>query len=449
MARAIEYPERARIQTGYWLRSRNLWAARRKFLRFDGSNEWRYAYHKGRPPDPPNRVAPFRKLLNKDSDDGFRFLIVGDTGEGDRSQYGLLPLIRALKPNFMIINGDVAYPAGRSEDFLKGFFRPYQDLGIPIWAVPGNHEYYSRHRGREFFEVFCTETRAADWARHGLPLRPQPGTYWELSETEAGIPLAVVGVDTGHSANLDGKGVRQHADSVQHQWLDDRLSRADRLVLPGSGRTGIPVIVLFHIPALSNQQHHKKKTHLRTLHRIIASHPSVSLVMCGHEHNLQYYSPARFGEYLEREHGLAPTGEERPHYIVSGGGGAFLHSTAFRKKAYPVDEVFPTADQWSEYAGLLSKAAYRTRQAKGLIGRIAGWVNKAAQVDNDAARFLNLILVEVTKTSVKVTPACMENLRDLYPGDGPPVRVDDPSQQVDADELNKTLECCRALELVS
>jgi hypothetical protein len=446
MPRAIEYPERARIQPGYWLRWGNLWAARRK-LRRDGSNDWRYAFHNGRPPEPPDRVVPFRELLGKGAEDGFRFLIIGDTGEGDRSQYGLLPLIRALKPDFMIINGDVAYPAGRDEDYLKGFFQPYQDLGFPIWAVPGNHEYYSTHRGQEFFEIFCTEVRAADWARHGLPLRPQPGTYWEVSETEAGIPLAVIGVDTGHSANLDGKGAKQHADSVQHQWLDDRLSRADRLVLPGSGQPGIPVIVLFHIPSLSNQQHHKKKTHLRTLHRIIASHPSVRLVMCGHEHNHQYYSPARFGEYLEREYGVRPSGHDLPHYIVSGGGGAFLHGTMFGKHTYPAQEIFPTADQWSEYAGFLSKAAHRTGLAKGFIGRIAGWVNKAAQVDADAAKYLSLILVEVTKNSVKVIPACMDNLQDLFPGDGPPVRVDDPSQTVDADALKKTLERCSSLEL--
>lgn len=447
MPRPIEYPERARIQPGYWLRWRNVWGARRKFLRFDGSNEWRHAFSQGRPADPPNRSVRFSKLLGKRANDGFRFLILGDTGEGDRSQYGLLPLIRALEPDFMIINGDVAYPAGRDEDFLQGFFRPYQDLGVPVWAVPGNHEYYSRHRGREFYETFCTEARAADWARHGLPLQPQPGTFWELSEAESGVPLIVIGVDTGHSANLDGKGARHHADWRQHQWLDARLSRADRMVLPGEGRTAMSVIVLFHIPSLSNQQHHKKKTHLQTLHRIIASHPSVSLVMCGHEHNLQYYSPARFGEYLEREYGVRPPRQGSPHYIVSGGGGAFLHATAFRKDAYPADEVFPAAAQWSQYVNFLGKAANRTGQSKKLIGRIAGWFNQAAQTDADAARYLSLILVTVTRDSVKVTPACMENLQDLYPGEGPPVRVDDPSQTVDADALKNALERCRSLDL--
>ena len=69
--------------------------------------------------------------------------ILGDTGEGDTSQYALLPLLHAANPDLIIINGDVAYPAGELDDFVEGFFRPYTGFGIPIWATAGNHEYYS------------------------------------------------------------------------------------------------------------------------------------------------------------------------------------------------------------------------------------------------------------------------------------------------------------------
>ena len=143
----------------------------------------------------------------------------------------------------MIINGDVAYPAGNVNDYLVGFFQPYRGLGIPIWAVPGNHEYYSEGHGGEFFDVFCSSVAAAQWEEHGLILKPQPGSYWELSE--AGLPLVVLGVDSGQAAALDGsKGFlgigKRKADGAQHDWLEWRLSRADQ--------QGAAVVVLFHIP---------------------------------------------------------------------------------------------------------------------------------------------------------------------------------------------------------
>ena len=150
---------------------------------------------------------------------------------------------------------------------------------------------------------------------------------------------------------------------------------------------------------------------------------------------------------MEREYGVRTPQPESPHYIVSGGGGAFLHATDFKKDTYHAEEVFPKAEDWSRYARFLSKAANRTRQSKKLIGRIAGWFNQAAQKDADAAQFLSFILVHVTKTSVRVTPACMKSLQELYPDEGPPVRVDDPSQPVDAEALEEVLSRCRSLDL--
>lgn len=95
-------------------------------MRVDYSNEWRYEFGK---PDPPDRSIQLSQIINinKSSKDGFKIIILGDTGEGDKSQYGLLPLIREFDPDLLIINGDVAYPAGRmssgqdEDDFVAGF----------------------------------------------------------------------------------------------------------------------------------------------------------------------------------------------------------------------------------------------------------------------------------------------------------------------------------------
>src|SRR5829696_4898866 len=156
MATEFIFPKLSGLRgPGFWLNPIN-WVASRKKFRRDHTVEWRQRYEHDSPAA-PDRVTDFTELTGQQHlSEGFSFIILGDTGEGDKSQYALLPLIRALKPDFMVINGDLAYPAGSEDDFLEGFFQPYQNLGIPIWAVPGNHEYYSPQNGREFFDLFCT-----------------------------------------------------------------------------------------------------------------------------------------------------------------------------------------------------------------------------------------------------------------------------------------------------
>ncbi|MFD0855536.1 metallophosphoesterase, partial [Actinomadura adrarensis] len=89
------------------------------------------------------------------SDESFSFLLMGDTGEGDRSQYAVVP--PAMKvgadTDFMLIVSDVIYPSGEAADYPEKFFRPYQDYAGPIFAVPGNHDWYDGLRG--FLNVFC------------------------------------------------------------------------------------------------------------------------------------------------------------------------------------------------------------------------------------------------------------------------------------------------------
>jgi hypothetical protein len=267
--------------------------------------------------------VPVAKLI--DEADGriqpsYKFIVLGDTGEGDKSQYGLLPLIRALNPDFMIINGDVAYPAGDIEDFRAGFFQPYENLGIPIWATPGNHEYYSAQRGTEFYQTFCTYTFARAWSRHGLRLVPQPGMFWEIADEPA--KLVILGLDSGMKGDLDGTN-QKRADNDQHGWLSARLAFAEK--------QGYHAIVLFHIPGLVNGQH-DKNTHLDRLHQTIGSSSRVRLVVTGHEHSFQSYLPGEFMKYVYRGAEQPPPGKAFPHYIVNGGGGAYMASTAWSAK---------------------------------------------------------------------------------------------------------------------
>jgi len=416
-------PLRTRRGIGFWLRLGNLWASRRKFLRSDRSNEWRYQFHGAAAP-PPDRSVSFSGLLDRPVAGGFRFLILGDTGEGDRSQYGLLPLIRVLQPDFLIINGDVAYPAGSTEDFRAGFFEPYRDLHIPIWAVPGNHEYYAPNRGQEFYDVFCTRRAAALWAEYGLRMVPQPGTYWELREPDPQVPLVVLGVDTGQKADLDGKHP-EDGDGRQHAWLDQRLGLADR--------EGRKAIVLFHIPALVRER--AADVRLAALHGILAAHPSVRLVLCAHEHNVQLYEPATFEQFLREQYRVLAAAAPAPRYIVAGSGGATLGHTDFAAGPYPAVR-YPAPEKWRQYARLGRKAVVAAGLADSALSRVVGLFEKSALSDWDAAQYLSMILVEVraAPAAVRVTPIFLDDLEALFQHlpPGSVVDVRDPNPPVDA-----------------
>ncbi len=72
------------------------------------------------------------------------FLMVGDTGEGDASQLAVVPplLSRGRDTDFMVICSDVIYPAGDADHYEEKFYRPYENYPAPIYALPGNHDWY-------------------------------------------------------------------------------------------------------------------------------------------------------------------------------------------------------------------------------------------------------------------------------------------------------------------
>ena len=67
------------------------------------------------------------------------FMILGDPGEGDDSQYHVLrPLYNTAGGTaFTYIVSDVIYPAGDVNEYEDKFFWPYRSLPGPIYAIPG------------------------------------------------------------------------------------------------------------------------------------------------------------------------------------------------------------------------------------------------------------------------------------------------------------------------
>jgi hypothetical protein len=314
-----------------WLRPKTLWVARNDIIAkylydpVDRSRRTWVGHAKARSSAHGNDPD---FVLSRPGNGATSFLLLGDPGEGDDSQYAVVPplLSQAAGADFTIICSDVIYPSGEIGDYRTRFFRPYRSLNMPIFAVPGNHDWYDGLHG--FMSHLCgidtppaplevgpgfrgwlsrrlwrrstppDEDDLADMrsARSG-PLQtvdpPQPGPYWAI---DAG-PLRIVGIDTGIVGTIDAE---------QGAWLRRVSFESD---LPKLLVTGKPLYVNgCHRPGAIAGKPGKIDDIVRDPRsRYVA-------VIGGDTHNYQRY-PVKL-----------PDGRTI-QYIVSGGGGAYTHAT--------------------------------------------------------------------------------------------------------------------------
>jgi 3',5'-cyclic AMP phosphodiesterase CpdA len=283
----------------------------------------------------------------------FAFLVIGDPGEGDASQHVLRDqIIRAgIDPavRFMVISSDVIYPTGSMNDYEANFWLPFKGFDKPVYAIPGNHDWYDALEGfvatfyrpdaarvamRARVEVdnrltSTTDTRVAwligEAARlrreYGVPTGFQRAPYFQI-QTER---FALICVDTG---------VLRRVDADQLAWLRAALERS---------RGKLKMVILGH-PLYADPD-------FRILHDLMHEY-RVEIVMAGDTHDLELY--------VERYQ--AGGGEQVMHHVVNGGGGAYLSSgTAL---AWPASPALP---QWAFHpttAQLTAKIDFHTPRWK-------------------------------------------------------------------------------------
>jgi hypothetical protein len=305
-----------------WLDPRPLWQSRNDVLarRFgDPTNDRRRAWMKGRSDGAPDLVVDYSSRTP------IAFLVMGDTGEGDASQYAVVAPLGSQSADtaFLFICSDVIYPAGGILEYEEKFFRPYQAYDGPIHAVPGNHDWYDDCTG--FMYWFCGAHRRPRWPH--TPLSPaglvrqllwrraprgrrrpekraralrdrpaqqatQPAPYLTI---DAG-PLRLVAIDTGITGDIDRE---------QGAWLR-RVSR----------NSPKPKILLTGKPIYVNGEHHPGG---------IEGGGTVDDVVTAREHN---YIAAIGGDIHNYQRYPVELGDGRTLlYLVSGGGGAFMHAT--------------------------------------------------------------------------------------------------------------------------
>jgi hypothetical protein len=262
-------------------------------------------------------------VIQRDDPDEFSFALIADTGEGDGPQYAVIPgLLKAgAGTRYAVLSSDVLYPVGSANEYGTKFFRPYRDYDAPIYAVPGNHDWYDGLTG--FMRVFCRAPALPPGARP-RPLSPawwrarlwrpsetpddarldqarqmrsapaqaasQPGPYWALDSG----PIRIIGIDTGLLGDID---------QAQGEWLR-RVSQGPR---PKILVTGSPLVV-------DGERHPCAIGGGGTVDDIVRdpAHHFVAAIG-GDIHNYQHYPVDVDGRRIE--------------YVVSGGGGAFMHAT--------------------------------------------------------------------------------------------------------------------------
>jgi Calcineurin-like phosphoesterase len=308
-----------------WLRLKSLTGGRRNDplakLLGDPSHERRQAWLNQTYGDDTPELTIDRTDLDTPS-----FLLLGDTGEGDISQYAPMSIIDSLAPgtDFMVICSDVIYPAGGTVEYAYKHSWPYRHYPRPIYALPGNHDWYDSLRG--FMAYFCGQTSVPPrphrslLSRAGLldrlwldesepddPCKRQvvetlrqdsaqharlPGPYYRISTG----PLDLIAIDTG----IDGT-----IDATQGDWLR-HISRSPK---PKVLLTGKPIYVNGRhqaCPIDGGRQGTVDDIVRDPAHRYLAA-------IGGDVHNYQRYP--------------VQVGSRTIQYLVSGGGGAYMHPT--------------------------------------------------------------------------------------------------------------------------
>jgi hypothetical protein len=394
-----------------WIRPATLWAARNDVIAkhlYDPIDRARIAWvrlarkraaEQGHDPD----------FVVSRGDGPMSFLLLGDPGEGDDSQYAVVPplLSQADGVDFTVICSDVIYPAGEVGDYRTKFFRPYRDLDCPIFAVPGNHDWYDGLHG--FMSHLCGVQTAEAPLEVGPGLRgaiarklwrrtmppgdaelvemrkersrqtqicdpPQPGPYWAI---DAG-PLRIVGIDTGVVGSID---------TEQADWLRRVSFNSDR---PKILVTGKPLIV---------NGHHLPDGVGKVVDDVVRD-PRARYVMAvgGDTHNYQRY-PVEL-----------PDGR-RIQYLVSGGGGAYTHAT------HQIDSVDVDGVTESEFRCYPLRSDSLARFSELYDSRLAGGRGKLVLSPAEAATYLSALLhMEPTRESqVKLSPRAKIAAKLLQP----------------------------------
>lgn len=311
------------------------WAANR-------TDTWRAAMIKSVEPSPTGQSFMLHPQGVGDTAD-FSFIVIGDPGEGDASQLVLHNQIVKVseKPEvkFAVISSDVVYPDGAMKDYERKFWLPMHGVSKPVYAIPGNHDWYDALDG--FAVTFYDSASAAKTmrARKEVDLNITTHTASSIHDmiAEGARLRKEYGVPTGYQQapffQVQTKdfaficvetGVLRRVDEVQLQWLKQALELA---------KGKFTMVLLGHPFYAIGEYQGSMNEDFTALHQLLRNY-HVKVVMAGDTHDLEYYQEPLKG---------ADSGQVM-HHFVNGGGGAYLSIGAAMKAKNEMPEKV-----WAHY----------------------------------------------------------------------------------------------------
>jgi uncharacterized membrane protein HdeD (DUF308 family)/predicted phosphodiesterase len=247
-------------------------------------------------------------------DGDFSFVVIGDPGEGDPSQHALrdqvLRAARRDEVKFVVIASDVIYPTGAMKDYEANFYLPLMGVEKPIFAIPGNHDWFNALDGFAANLMQPETARAAIDARVEADLSLSSTTsdridrlmesaarLRSLYRVQAGLQRApFFEMHTGaFSLIAIDTGIEKRVDAKQLDWIKAAIERSKETFTMAI--IGHP----FYAAGLSQIGDGSFKE----VHDLLKSN-GVRVLMAGDTHDFEYYRDAG------------------THYFVNGGGGAYL-----------------------------------------------------------------------------------------------------------------------------
>jgi hypothetical protein len=242
------------------------------------------------------------------------------------------------------------------QDYEANFYLPFQGTQKPIYAIPGNHDWFDALEGfnANFLEPMAARATIAARVEADLGLTTTTARRIDRLTTEAARLRRLYGVNVGTQRAVFFElqtadfallaidtGILRTVDQRQWAWLERALDRSlgkFTMAIVGHPRFAagrdIPQIAEGHNVSDSTKQ-------FAALYQLLV-HRGVRIAMAGDTHDFEYYR-----EKINRE-GTTRT----MHHFVNGGGGAYLSiGTAldFPKQPAVADWAFyPRTDRLRE-----------------------------------------------------------------------------------------------------
>jgi hypothetical protein len=299
----------------------------------------------------------------KDASQPYRFVAVGDMGEGKPEQLKVAHQISRFAPDFLAMPGDIAYKRGRVSEYLRKYFpfmnaeRSSPNAGapllrmIPSFSCLGNHDY-----GRpdlidvpdlddfpDLFGYFIFWSQPLNGADCSLTSTNCQKLIGEKENQDRFLQGALGRYPRMASFSYDyGNSHWLILDSNSNvDWTNKDLQEWVRKDLSSSKATW--KFVMFHQPPFTSHGKHGKEQRMRLMTRIFEE-CGVDVVFNGHAHLYERSYPLKFtvspkadgsligadgsvdGTWLldRKFDGINVTKPEGVIYVVTGAGGAKL-----------------------------------------------------------------------------------------------------------------------------